>query len=129
MFDVVNDRYFDDSLEHPMLGWTRRPLTYRWGWYSSMVRPHGLIVLNVLLDDPRVPAFVLEGTMHHEMLHMGQGTSMSNGRRVVHTPEFRALERQFEKFSDLRPEYRRILSRYGRLHPPRRRPSRKRRQR
>ena len=53
-----------------MLGWTRRPLTYRWGWYSSMVRPNGLIVINCLLDDEQVPRFVLGGTMHHEMLHM-----------------------------------------------------------
>ena len=124
VFDVVNGRYFDGALEHPMLGWTRRPLTYRWGWYSSMVQPGGLIVLNVLLDDPRAPAFVLEGTMHHEMLHMVQETSVSNGRRVVHTPEFRAHERQFERFSDLRPEYRRILRRFGRDHPARRRQSR-----
>jgi hypothetical protein len=120
VFDVVNDRYFDGALEHPMLGWTLRPLTYRWGWYSSMVQPRGLIVLNSLLDDPRVPAFVLEGTMHHEMLHMVQGPSVTNRRRVVHTPDFRARERQFERFSDLRPEYRRILRRYGREDPVRR---------
>ena len=119
LFDQVNKRFFEGALERPMLGWTRRPLTYRWGWYSSMVRPHGLIVLNVLLDDPRVPRFVLEGTMHHEMLHMVSGTKEVNGRRVVHTPEFRALE--FDRFSDLRPAYRSILRRYGREHPVERR--------
>jgi hypothetical protein len=127
VFDDVNDRYFDGALERPMLGWTRRPLTYRWGWYSSMVRPNGLIVINVLLDDERAPRFVLEGTLHHEMLHMVQETRVANGRRVVHTREFREKERLYERFSDLRPEYRRILRWYAEEHPVRRRSGRSRR--
>ena len=116
LFDRVNEGYFEGGLERPMLGWTLRPITYRWGWYSSMVQPHGLIVINCLLDDPEVPSFVLEGTMHHEMLHMLTDTRVVRGRRVVHTPEFRRAERSFERYPDLRPEYRRILNRYaGRL--------------
>jgi hypothetical protein len=114
LFDEVNEAYFDGALERPMLGWTLRPITYRWGWYSSMVRPHGLIVINCLLDDPRVPDFVLEGTMHHEMLHMLTDAMVVNGRRVVHTREFRRAERAFDRFSDLRPEYRKVLNRYAR---------------
>jgi hypothetical protein len=114
VFDRVNERCFQGAMPRPMMGWTRRPLTYRWGWYSSMVPPHGLIVINRLLDDPRVPAFVLEGTVHHEMLHMLVDPEMVNGRRVVHTSRFREMERRFERHDDLRPEYRRILARYGR---------------
>ena len=114
LFDRVNRGYFDGTLERPMLGWTQRPITYRWGWYSSMVRPNGLIVINCLLDDPEVPAFVLEGTMHHEMLHMLTDAKVVNGRRVVHTPEFRDAERAFERFPELRPEYRKVLNRYAR---------------
>lgn len=114
LFDEVNARYFEDELARPMLGWTRRPITYRWGWYSSMVRPNGLIVINVLLDDGKVPRFVLEGTMHHEMLHMLMDPRVVNGRRVVHTGEFRRVERGFENFADLRAEYRKILNRYAR---------------
>jgi hypothetical protein len=114
LFDRVNDRYFEGALERPLLGWTKRPITYRWGWYSSMVRPNGLIVINVLLDDREVPRFVPEGTMHHEMLHMLFDPKVVNGRRVVHTREFRDLERGYENFPDLRPEYRRVLNRYAR---------------
>ena len=114
VFDTVNGSSFGGALPRPMLGWTRRPLSYRWGWFSSMVRPHGLIVINVLLDDPEVPAFVLEGTMHHEMLHMLLDPEVVNGRRVVHTRRFREMERTFPGFEDLRPEYRRVLRRYGR---------------
>jgi hypothetical protein len=114
VFDHVNSRYFGGSLDRPMLGWTLRPLTYRWGWYSSMVRPHGLIVINRLLDDPEVPRFLVEGTMHHEMLHMLSDARVVNGRRVVHTREFRRAERSFERYPELRPEYRRVLGRYAR---------------
>lgn len=113
LFDKVNERFFEGSLDHPMLGWTSRPITYRWGWYSSMVRPHGLIVINCLLDDDRVPAFVLEGTMYHEMLHMLLDPRVVNGRRLVHTAEFRKMERRYERHDDLRPEYRRVLDRYA----------------
>ena len=114
LFDAVNKAYFESVLPHPLLGWTRRPITYRWGWYSSLVRPHGLIVINCLLDDPQVPRFVLEGTMYHEMLHMQLDPVVVNGRRVVHTRQFRALEWRFDRHEDLRPEYRKVLRRYGR---------------
>jgi hypothetical protein len=113
VFDRVNDQYFEGALGRPMLGWTRRPITYRWGWYSSMVRPNGLIVINRLLDDPTVPIFVLEGTMHHEMLHMLSDPKVVNGRRVVHTRDFRKAERTFERFPELRPEYRKVLNRFA----------------
>jgi hypothetical protein len=114
VFDRVNGRYFDGDLPRPMMAWTRRPITYRWGWYSSMVRPNGLIVINRLLDDDQVPAFVLEGTMHHEMLHMLSDPEVVNGRRVVHTREFREAERAFDRYSELRPEYRKVLDRFAR---------------
>jgi len=114
IFDAMNKAYFENVLPRPLLGWTRRPLTYRWGWYSSMVRPHGLIVINCLLDDPKVPGFVLEGTMYHEMLHMQVDPVIVNGRRTVHTRGFRVLERRFDRHEDLRPEYRKVLRRYGR---------------
>jgi hypothetical protein len=113
VFDDVNAAYFGGSLDRPMMGWTLRPITYRWGWYSSMVRPHGLIVINRLLDDPEVPRFVLEGTMHHEMLHMRSDARVVNGRRVVHTREFKEAERSFVRYPELRPEYRRVLNRYA----------------
>jgi hypothetical protein len=113
IFDGVNTRYFEGALARPMLGWTRRPLTYRWGWYSSMVRPNGLVVINCLLDDNEVPRFVLEGTLHHEMLHMLADPKVVDGRRVVHTREFKSLERTFERYDELRPEYRKVLVRYG----------------
>lgn len=121
VFDVVNEASFEGGLSRPMLGWTLRPITYRWGWYSSMVTPHGLIVINRLLDDTRVPDLVIEGTMYHEMLHMLLDPEVVNGRRVVHTRRFRDMEQRFDGHEDLRSEYRRILRRYGREVRPVRR--------
>lgn len=113
IFDDINERYLDGQLRLPVLAWTLRPITSRWGWYSAMVRPCGLIVINRLLDDARVPRFVLEGTMYHEALHMHLDPELSNGRRRVHTREFYDLERRFERLDDLRPEYRKVLRRYA----------------
>ena len=79
-----------------------------------MVRPNGLIVINCLLDDEKIPRFVLEGTMHHEMLHMLTDPKVVGGRRVVHTREFRTMERGYEHYPELRPEYKKVLNRYAR---------------
>ncbi len=114
LFDEVNEEFFEGRLERPMLAWSRRPNTTRWGWFSSMVMPHGLIVINRLLDDDRVPGFLLRGTMYHEMLHMVNDPKLTNGRRRVHTREFHEMERRFSELGVMRPEYRKVLNRYAR---------------
>jgi hypothetical protein len=113
LFDEVNAEFFGGSLERPVLAWSTRPLTHRWGYYSDMVRPRGVLVINRLLDDAQVPRFVLRGTMYHEMLHMVHEPHRSNGRRVVHTREFNEADAHFPEHGQLREEYRRVLRRYA----------------
>ena len=55
-----------------------------------------VVQLNRSLDDPRVPGFVIDFVMYHELLHKQLGYTMVGGRRRVHTPEFRRREREFE---------------------------------
>jgi hypothetical protein len=113
LFDEVNAEFFGGRLERPLLAWSTRPLTYRWGYYSDLVRPNGVIVLNRLLDDAQVPRFVLRGTMYHEMLHIVMEPHVRDGRRVVHTREFNQADRRFPEHARLRDEYRRVLGRYA----------------
>jgi hypothetical protein len=113
LFDEVNEEFFKGELKRPMLAWSRRPITTRWGWFSSMVMPNGLIVINRLLDDDLIPGFVLRGTMYHEMLHMVNDPKLTNGRRRVHTREFHEMERRFPELGAMRPEYRKVLNRYA----------------
>jgi hypothetical protein len=37
--------------------------------------------------------------MYHELLHKKHGETIINGRRFVHTPEFRREEQQFEQYA------------------------------
>lgn len=113
LFDEVNAEFFGGALERPLLAWSTRPLTHKWGYYSDLIRPRGVLVINRLLDDAQVPRFVLRGTMYHEMLHMVHEPRRSNGRRVVHTREFNEADARFPEHAHLRGEYRKVLRRYA----------------
>jgi hypothetical protein len=56
------------------------------------------VMISRTLDDPRVPPFVLDYVMYHELLHKQLGTRMANGRRQAHFAEFRTAEKQFPLF-------------------------------
>ncbi len=51
-----------------------------------------LIRIHRTLDQPRVPRYVVEAVVYHEMLHADLPPVVRNGRRYVHTPEFRRRE-------------------------------------
>jgi len=76
----------------------RRPAV-RW-WSSRSARVLGRyvpdrheILVNARLDDPRVPAVVLDDLLHHELLHALLGPARQGGRVVHHHAEFRRRER------------------------------------
>jgi hypothetical protein len=58
-----------------------------------------LIRIHRLLDEPQVPRYVVEAVVYHELLHAALPPEVRNGRRYVHTPEFRRRERQFRLLS------------------------------
>jgi hypothetical protein len=53
-----------------------------------------------VLDSERVPEFVLDWIVYHEMLHHVLPCEGGNGRRRFHTRRFRALERGFERYGE-----------------------------
>jgi hypothetical protein len=58
----------------------------------------GTITINPVLDRRAVPRFFVEFIVYHEMLHADLGVKLKNGRRQVHTREFRSRERLFREF-------------------------------
>ncbi len=97
MFDGLNRRYFDDTIEKPVLTWSARK-TYRiLGHHDST---HGHITISRSLDSLSVPRFVVEYIVYHEMLHIAHPTQHKNGRRYNHTPAFRRDEERFENFDE-----------------------------
>lgn len=95
IFDALNHDYFKNSLPKPVLSWSSRK-TYRiLGHHDST---HETVIVSRSLDDRKVPRFVVEYVVFHEMLHIFHPTEHRNGRRYNHTPAFRRNERKFQYF-------------------------------
>ncbi|MFN6962905.1 MAG: SprT-like domain-containing protein [Pyrinomonadaceae bacterium] len=97
MFDSLNERYFREPLPRPTLTWSTRR-TYRILGHHDAT--HDTIVISLSLDDARVPRFVVEYVLFHEMLHIAHPMRHSNGRRYFHTPAFRRDERKFAYYRE-----------------------------
>ena len=92
IFARLNKTYFQNAVEKPILSWSARK-TYRiLGHHDST---HQAIIISKSLDDAKVPAFVAEFVVFHEMLHVFHPTTLRDGRRYNHTPQFRRDERKF----------------------------------
>ena len=92
IFDDVNFRYFSGLMARPSLGWSRRASRTTLGHYDPS---HHAIVLSSILDRPTVPRLAVEYVMFHEMLHLRHPVDHRGARRCVHTPEFKAAEKEF----------------------------------
>jgi len=95
LFDKVNREYFACSLVKPRLIWSQIN-TYRKLGHYEPARDRVMIALT--LDDARIPEFVVTFVLYHELLHKSHGATWVNGRRMVHTPEFRRDERKFKLY-------------------------------
>ena len=96
IFDRINSRYFSDGIVASVTWGQQRRARRRRRSYSiqlgSYVYEDQRIRLHPILDDRKVPAYVVDAVMHHEMVHAFLGLE---GCESAHGPEFRALEREF----------------------------------
>ncbi|MHC0067977.1 hypothetical protein ACWATR_34660 [Nostoc sp. UIC 10890] len=97
LFDKVNHEYFAASLAKPRLTWSRVNTYRKFGHYESA---RDRIVMSLTLDDAKVPGFVVEFVLYHELLHKYHGTKWVKGRRMVHTKELRISENQFKSYNE-----------------------------
>lgn len=91
-FARVNAAYFNNQMPRPVLTWNRALTANKFGHYQAS---RDTVMLSVTLDDTRAPAFVLDFVMYHELLHKKHGIMTVNGRRIAHSPAFRADEQKF----------------------------------
>ncbi len=114
VFRRVNQRYFNNRLPMPILRWSRGYSRKRLGYHDAN---RNLLVISRVLDHPRVPDFVMEGIMFHEMLHIVHPVRHQNGRRVLHSARFKADEKKFAHYRSLKKwlkeEYPRYLKKVG----------------
>jgi len=92
LFAGLNRRYFSGRLHRPRLGWSSR------GWRTQLgCFDPGLdqIVINSRLDRAKVPAFVVEYVLFHEMLHVKHPMRAASCGLQSHSAEFRLEEKRF----------------------------------
>lgn len=97
IFRQMNDLYFDSKIKKPTLTWSARGTFRRLGHHDAA---HDTIVISKSLDDRKVPRYVVEYVVFHEMLHIFHPAKLQNGRRYHHTPEFRRDERKFAFYKE-----------------------------
>jgi predicted metal-dependent hydrolase len=94
-FHRVNDTYFQGSISKPNLAWSRTQTVQTFGHYQA---GRDMVTLSLSLDQPTVPPALVDYLMYHELLHKKHGTTVVNGRRLVHTPAFKSDERNFPDY-------------------------------
>lgn len=105
MFDSLNHRHFGNAV-NARITWGRMPpsrrrRSIRFGSYTA--EDH-IIRIHPLLDQEFVPGYFVRYIVFHEMLHafLGLGKA-TNGRRCVHSAEFRRREKAY-------PDYERAVA-------------------
>ena len=92
IFEDLNCRFFHGLMGRPRLTWSRDHARNRLGHYDPA---HNAIVISRVFDDPRVPRYVVEYILYHEMLHLKHPVKLRGSRRCVHSPEFVTEESLF----------------------------------
>ena len=99
LFVLVNGQYFGGKIR-AAISWGKRiprkavrKLTL--GSYSQQTNT---IWINPVLDRKNIPRYVVKFIVYHEMLHCRIPSVQKNGRRIVHSREFRERERLFEHY-------------------------------
>jgi len=97
LFDHLNARYFGGGLAKPQLSWSQQKTHRVLGHHDHL---HGAIIISRTLDAPRIPRFVVEYVLYHEMLHAKHPPRHGSERTVYHSRQFRADELQFERYQE-----------------------------
>lgn len=97
LFNKVNREYFGSTLVKPSLCWSQIHTYRKFGHYEPAT---DRVVISLTLDDARIPKFVAEFVLYHELLHKYHGAKWIDGRRMVHTKQFRQDEQQFKLYKE-----------------------------
>jgi predicted metal-dependent hydrolase len=97
--ETVNSKYFNGKLPKFDLTWSKGKSKWRHGYYDSDLKT---IVVSKSLDKKATPRVVIEYILYHEILHWQFPTKYINGRLNVHSKEYKAAEKAFEEFDQVK---------------------------
>lgn len=106
------DHLDDESLDEVLITWGRYGRGRRTIRFGSYDFDRKLIRLHPALDQEWVPPFFVEFIVYHELLHALYPPKQASSRRVVHTPEFRQMEKRFPRYEEAIAWERRNLPRF-----------------
>ena len=92
IFSQLNEYYFQNELSKPVLTWSQRRTHSILGHHDPT---HETVVISKSLDSAKVPAFVVEYILYHELLHIKHPIEMVNGRQRKHSRAFKQDEKKF----------------------------------
>ncbi len=99
IYESINERYFGGRLSAAItwsgIGSVRAARKRTLGSYNCH---SNTIRISPVLDKKSVPGHFIEFIVYHEMLHADMGVEIKNGRRGIHTREFRRRERLFSHY-------------------------------
>jgi predicted metal-dependent hydrolase len=97
IFEELNARFFHGLLARPQMTWSREQARNRLGHYDPA---HNAIVVSRAFDHARVPRYVVDYIVYHEMLHLKHPVKLRGSRRCVHPAEFQEEERLFPELEE-----------------------------
>ncbi len=85
------------ELSVPKIGWNAKGGKRILGFYDEAAHE---ILVNAHLDQKRVPFFILEYVVFHELLHAKHPVKNGRSRRTVHTAAFKADEEKYPFYGE-----------------------------
>lgn len=89
VFDELNSEHFGGTIDRPLLGWSLKQTFARFGHFDP---DHYSITISRTLDNRKVPRYVLDYIVMHEILHILHPPKISGSRRYYHHKEFKRAE-------------------------------------
>ncbi|HXX81179.1 MAG TPA: SprT-like domain-containing protein [Thermodesulfovibrionales bacterium] len=99
IYDSLNREYFQEKLSC-FITWVTRKARYEASkrTLGSYNRHANIIRINTILDRRHVPRYFIGFVIYHEMLHADMDIAVKNGRRLVHSKQFKDREKQFRDY-------------------------------
>ena len=97
LFDDLNAQFFGGLLAKPQLSWSPGKSRNSLGHFDPA---HNAIIISRVFDHPKIPRFLVEYIVYHEMLHLKFPVEYNRSRRRVHTKDFQKNERAFPRYAE-----------------------------
>ena len=92
IFEELNTKFFFGLMARPSMTWSQNSARNLLGHYDPA---HNAIVVSRVFDHVRVPRYVVEYIVYHEMLHLKHPVKLKGSRRCVHSKQFQEEEKLF----------------------------------